>query len=101
MRMNYKLGFHGGTLGAPRAQFRRLNSRKSASCGHCSFSPDLTADEIPATGGHRRFVLRQGRDAPGPSLGEDTYMGRPCNLRQWLGDTKDRELLAQESRENP
>ncbi|MBR4332089.1 MAG: hypothetical protein IKP72_05385, partial [Clostridia bacterium] len=54
---NYKLGFNGETLGAPRAQFRRLNSRKSASCGHCSFSPDLTADEIPATGGHRRFVV--------------------------------------------
>ena len=35
---------------------RRLNSRNSPSWGDCSFSPDLTADEIPATGGHRRFV---------------------------------------------
>ena len=35
--------------------FRRLNRRKSAQ-RTLLVSPDLTADEIPATGGHRRFV---------------------------------------------
>ena len=37
------------------ASFRRLNRRKSAQ-RTLLVSPDLTADEIPATGGHRRFV---------------------------------------------
>ena len=37
--------------------FRRLNRRKSAQ-RTLLVSPDLTADEIPATGGHRRFVRR-------------------------------------------
>ena len=35
-------------------------------------SADLTADENSATGGHRRFVLRQGGDRPGPATGEIT-----------------------------
>ena len=35
--------------------FRRLNRRKSAQ-RTLLVSPDLTADEISATGGHRRFV---------------------------------------------
>ena len=51
-------------------QLRRLNSRKSASCGQCSFSPDLTADEIPATGGHRRFVPTRGMMPLDPALAE-------------------------------
>ena len=83
--MNCKLGFVEVTLGAPRAQFRRLKSRNSPSWGDCSFSPDLTADVIPATGGHRRFVLRQGRDAPGPSLGEAACknISNKRRLRRW------------------
>ena len=46
--------------------FRRLNRRKSAQ-RTLLVSPDLTADEIPATGGHRRFV-RRARSTTAPSL---------------------------------
>ena len=60
-----KLAFPWGLFpGFPRMQsiraggsFRRLNRRKSAQ-RTLLVSPDLTADEIPATGGHRRFVRR-------------------------------------------
>ena len=44
------------TPGAPRPQFRRLNRRKSAQ-RTLLVSLDLTADEISATGSHRRFRL--------------------------------------------
>ena len=39
----------------PLSGFRRLNRRNSAQ-RRLLVSPDLTADEIPAAGGHRRFV---------------------------------------------
>ena len=48
----------GGYYIPPR--IRSLNGRNSPSWGDCSLSADLTADEIPATGGHRRFVPPHG-----------------------------------------
>ena len=38
----------------------QLQSSQLAFMARLLVSADLTADEIPATGGHRRFVLRQG-----------------------------------------
>ena len=55
--------------------------------GRLLVSPDLTADEIPATGGHRRFV-------PGPVLGEQRPSVKHGNVRHLLGGTKVSGLLA-------
>ena len=54
------------TLGPPRPQFRRLNHRKSASCGHCSFrliSPPMKFPPQAVIGGSSP---RHGPSAPGP-----------------------------------
>ena len=47
--------------------FRRLNRRKSAQ-RTLLVSPDLTADEIPATGGHRRFVRARSQNVTRPGI---------------------------------
>ena len=47
--------------------FRRLNRRKSAQ-RTLLVSPDLTADEIPATGGHRRFVRARSHNGTKPGI---------------------------------
>jgi hypothetical protein len=39
-------------------------------------SADLTADDISAIGGHRRFVPNQGPEAPGPAFAEVTSLVR-------------------------
>ena len=58
----FTLRVHGnaraGIVYPPR--IRSLNGRNSPSWGDCSLSADLTADEIPAAGGHQRFVPPHG-----------------------------------------
>ena len=54
---DYSQAFPGCEASGEGGSFRRLNRRKSAQ-RTLLVSPDLTADEIPATGGHRRFVRR-------------------------------------------
>ena len=55
----------------------RLNRRKSAQ-RTLLVSPDLTADEIPATGGHRRFV-------PGPAFADVACSGEHAASRRCYG----------------
>ena len=71
------------------AGFGRQSKDCSPSASRCSalfirtllVSADLTADEIPATGGHRRFVPHQDGDRPGPATGEITLLEKADKLR--------------------
>ena len=63
------------------SQFRSLNRRKSAQ-RTLLVSADLTADEIPATGGHRRFV-------PAPTIADVAWLAEQSLLPLLLGDTKE------------
>ncbi len=74
-------------MGALRPQFRNLKGRNSPSWGDCSLSVDLTADEIPATGGHRRFVPRSKAFGLWTPPGDYSLLGKTDNFRLSLGDT--------------
>ena len=88
---------HPGWRRSPQAQSSQVRFMRTL-----LVSPDFIADEIPATGGHRRFVLRQGGDRSGPATGDIALLEKADKLRlpRW-GYEKLEGFWPKKAREHP